>query len=40
MDTVYTFLKQSIAIAGSLEIDSLVLVMDQAIYSKVHLWLI
>ena len=34
MDTVYTILTQSVAIADSLELDSLVLVMDQAIYSK------
>ena len=31
MDTVYTILTQSVAIADSLELDSLVLVMDQAI---------
>ena len=36
MDTVYTILTQSVAIADSLELDSLVLVMDQAIYSKAH----
>ena len=35
-DTVYTILKQSVAIADSLEHHSLVLVMDQAIYSKVQ----
>ena len=34
MDTVYTILMQCVAIADSLEFDSLVLVMDQAIYSK------
>ena len=34
MDTVYTILTQSVAIADSLELDNLVLVMDQAIYSK------
>ena len=34
METVYTILTQSVAIADSLELDSLVLVMDQAIYSK------
>ena len=34
MDTVYTILKQSVDIADSLELDSLVLVMDQAIYAK------
>ena len=34
MDTVYTILTQSGAIADSLELDSLVLVMDQDIYSK------
>ena len=37
MDTVYTILTQSVAIADSLELDSLVLVMDQAIYSKAQL---
>ena len=36
MDTVNTILTQSVAIADSLELDSLVLVMDQAIYSKAH----
>ena len=34
MDTVYTILTQIVAIADSLELDSFVLVMDQAIYSK------
>ena len=34
IDTVYTILTQRVAIADSLELDSLVLVMDQAIYSK------
>ena len=34
MDTVYTILTQSVAIADSLELDSLVLVMVRAIYSK------
>ena len=34
MDNVYTILKQSVAIADSLALDSLVFVMDQAIYSK------
>ena len=36
MDTVYTILTQSVAIADSLELDGLVIVMDQAIYSKAH----
>ena len=31
-----TTVKPSVAIADSLELDSLVLVMDQAIYSKAH----
>ena len=34
MDTVYTILTQSVAVADNLELDNLVLVMDQAIYSK------
>ena len=34
MDTVNTILEQSVAITDSLELDSLVLVMDQAIHSK------
>ena len=34
MDTVYTIITQSVAIADSLKLDSLVLVMDHAIYSK------
>ena len=34
MDTVYTILTQSVAIADSLELDSLALVMDPPIYSK------
>ena len=34
MDTVYTILKQSVAISDSFELDSLVLFLDQTIYSK------
>ena len=34
MDTVYTILKQSINIADELELGSIALVMDQAIYAK------
>lgn len=34
MDTVHTILKQSIDIADELELDSIALVMDQAIYAK------
>ena len=36
MDTVYTILEKSVAITDSIELDSLVLSMNQDIYSKAH----